>query len=149
VSLEENKTVIRRWIEAANNKDLAVLYGLLAEDYSDPSLQVRGRESYKQLWTKFFKGFPDWHETIENITAEGNRVWVFEKVTATHTGEFEFSGSTFPPTGKKVTIKSANIWRIVNGKVAEKESSVSDLIDFCTQLGVIETTEKAKGLFPK
>jgi C-1 hydroxylase len=121
----------------------------MAENYSNPFLQVRGRESYKQLWIKMFKGVPDWHETIKNITAEGDKVWVPEKVTGTHTGELEFFGSTFAPTGKKFTMKVFNIWRIVDGKVVEKESSVSDTLDFLKQLGLIEYTEKAKKLFPE
>lgn len=31
-----------------------------------------------------FKGFPNWHENIEDIIAEGDKVWVLEKV-AGHT----------------------------------------------------------------
>jgi predicted ester cyclase len=88
-------------------------------------MAIRGSRNSKgkQLWTKFFKWFPDWHETIENITAEGDKVWVLEKVAGTHTGEFEFLGSTFAPTGKKVTMKSFCIWRVVNGKVGCEQSS--------------------------
>lgn len=151
MSLEKKKAIIRRWIEAANKKDSfeAVLDDVMAENYSDPSLGVRGRESYRQLWIKMFKGVPDWHETIENITAEGDKVWVLEKVTGTHTGELEFLGSTFAPTGKKFIMKGFNIWRIVDGKVVEKESAVSDTLDFLKQLGLIEYTEKAKKHSPK
>jgi predicted ester cyclase len=149
MSLEKNKAIIRRWIEADNKKDLAVLDELIAADYFDPSLQVRGLESYKQVLTMVFKGFPDWHETIEDIIAEGDKVWVLEKVTGTHTGELEFLGSTFAPTGKKITMTAVCIWRIVDGKVAEKESEVYDFLDFYKQLGVIEYTEKAKKLFPQ
>jgi C-1 hydroxylase len=149
MSLEENKAIIRKWIEADNKKDLAVLDELLAADYFDPSLQVQGLESYKQLLTKVFEGFPDWHETIENIIAEGDEVWVLEKVTGTHTGLLEFLGSTFAPTGKKFTMTSVCIWRIVDDKVAEKESEVYYFLDFYKQLGLIEPTEKGKKLFPE
>ena len=101
----------------------------------------------------FFKGFPDFHMAIEDIVAEGDKVWVLLKSTGTHTGEFYFpspSGKmmTLAPTGKKITIESVNIRRVVEGKIAEGWN-VTDSLDFLTQLGVIEYTEKAKKLFPK
>jgi predicted ester cyclase len=90
------------------------------------------------------KGFPDWHTTIEDIIAEGDKVWVRFKATGTHTGEYR----RLAPTGKKITATSVNIYRIVNGKVVEVWR-VSDLLDFYKQLGVIEPTEKGKELFPE
>ena len=42
---------------------------------------------------------------------------------------------------------AVSTYRIVEGKVAERES-VFDALDFYKQLGVIEYTEKAKKLFP-
>jgi len=41
------------------------------------------------------------------------------------------------PTGKKTTFTAVHIWRIVDGKIVEKES-VYDSLDFLKQLGVIE-----------
>jgi len=147
--LEKNKATVRRFIEELNKRNLAALDELIAADYFDPSLQVRSLEAYKQLLTTFLRGFPDWHETIEDIIAEGDKVWVLEKVTGTHTGELEFLGSTFAPTGKKFTETCVLIWRMVDGKIVEKESGVYDSLDFLKQLGVIEYTEKAKKLFPE
>ena len=134
MSLEKNKATVRRFIEEWNKRNLAALDELLAADYFDPSLQVRGLEAYKQLLTMLLKGFPDWHETIEDIIAEGDKVWVRFKVTGTHTGEYR----GLAPTGKKVTETGVLIWRIVDGKIVEKESAVYDELDFFKQLGVIE-----------
>jgi predicted ester cyclase len=147
MSLKKNKALMRRWVEADNKRDLTVLDELLAEDYLDPSLQVRGRESYKQRLTMIFKGFPNYHETIKDIIAEGDKVWVLWKVTGTHTGEFEWLGSTFSPTGKKIAMTAAAIWRIVDGKFTEKKSGVVDFLDFYEKLSVIKYTEKGKNFF--
>ena len=145
MSLEKNKATVRRFIEEWNKRNLAALDELMAADYFDPSLQIRSLEAYKQLLTMLLKGFPDWHETIEDIIAEGDKVWVRYTATGTHAGEFR----GLAPTGKKFTETGVLIWRIVDGKIVEKESWVYDVLDFYKQLGVIEYTEKVKKLFPK
>ena len=144
MSLEENKAIIRSLYEADNKKDLSILDELISPDFVDPTFQLRGPESYKQFETLFFKGFPDWHETIEDIVAEAEKVWVRFTGTGTHRGEWR----GLAPTGKKITFQGVQIWHIVNGKVVEKDSII-DLLDALKQLGVIEYTEKAKQLFPE
>lgn len=118
MSLEENKAIIRRLIEAYNKHNVALLDDFMSPDFVDHNLQVQGLESYKQFETKFIKGFPDYHETIEDILAEGDKVWHHLKVTGTHTGEWR----GLAPTGKKVTLTGVNFWRIVDGKIVERGS---------------------------
>ena len=144
MSLEENKAIIRSLYEADNKKDLSILDELISPDFVDPSFQLRGPESYKQFETMFFKGFPDWQETIEDIIAEGDKVWVRFTGTGTHSGEWR----GLAPTGKNITFQGVQIWRITDGKVVEKHSII-DLLDALKQLGVIEYTEKTKQLFPE
>jgi len=150
MSLEENKAIIRRYTEACNKKYLALLDELVAPDYFHSAFPLRGREEYKQFETGLWKAFPDWHETIEDITAEGDKVWYRMKITATHTGELRWFAPTgkmitLAPTGKKFTMTGVSIKRIVNGKIKESWA-VYDMLDFYKQLGVIEYTEKAKKL---
>jgi steroid delta-isomerase-like uncharacterized protein len=144
MSLEKNKAIIRSIYEAANKHDLALMVELTALDYVDHDIPLHGVESFKLFETAFLKGFPDVHVTIEDMTAEGDRVWVHMKYEGTHTGEYR----GIAPTGKKFTMTAFSIFRIVKGKVAERKS-VYDMLDFCKQLGVIEYTEKAKKLFPE
>jgi len=129
--------------EADNKKDLSILDDVISPDFYDPSFHLRGAESYKQFETAFFRGFPDWIETIEDVIAEGDQVWVRFTGTGTHKGAWR----GLAPTGKKVTFKAVQMWRIVNGKVVSKDSII-DLLDALKQLGVIEYTEKAKALVP-
>jgi len=144
MSLEKNKAIIRSLYEAANKQNIALLVEFMAPDYVDHDLQLRGRESVKQFENLFFKSFPDLHVTIEDITAVGDKVWVRVKYEGTHKGKYR----GIAPTGKKFAMMAVSINRIVEGKVAERES-VFDALDFYKQLGVIEYTEKAKKLFPK
>ena len=111
MSLEENKAIVRRMIEANNKKDLAVIDAVLDEfmalDFVDHTSQVRGRENVKKAYAMVLKDYPDLHRTIEDIIAEGDKVWFLEKVTGTDS------------SGKKMDATALNILRIVNGKFVE------------------------------
>ena len=79
MSLEENKAIVRRFIEIYNKRNLDLIDDLVAPDYVDHTNKV-SREGLKQLFNMALKAFPDWHETIEDIIAEGDKVWVRVKV---------------------------------------------------------------------
>jgi len=91
----------------------------------------------------YLKVFPDWHETIEDIIAEGDKVWVLLTATGTHTGEF----LGLAPTGKKITLMTIDIYRIANGKLVWGRRVPTPDLAFFKQLGVVEYTEKGKKLF--
>jgi len=111
MSLEENKAIVRRFIEEFNKRNLAILDELTAPDYVDHDRKVRGRETDfnhgKQAVAKLLKDYPDLHTTIEDIIAEGDKVWYLEKDTGTDS------------SGKKMDVTSLIILRIVNGKFVE------------------------------
>ena len=133
MSLEENKVIVRRLFEEFNKHNVALLDKLIAPDYFDHALQSRSLEEYKHFISMWINGFPDFHVTIEDIIAEGDKVWVLVTFTGTHTGEFR----GLAPTGKKCKIKVVHIYRIFNGKVVEGWS-LDDWMDCYKQLGAIE-----------
>lgn len=61
------------------------------------------------------KAFPDRVDVIEEVIADGDRVGLLFRVTATHTGNF----FGIPPTGKKVDVYEIAMLRIVNGQMVE------------------------------
>jgi predicted ester cyclase len=77
--LEENKAIIRKMVEASNKKDLAMIDEYMALDFVDHSSQVQGRENAKQGYSKVLKDYPDFHRTIEDIIAEGDKIWFLER----------------------------------------------------------------------
>jgi steroid delta-isomerase-like uncharacterized protein len=143
MSLEENKTLVRRFVHAYNQRNLEVFDELLAPDYFDHSSQV-DREGLKQLMNMAFTAFPDFQETIEDIIAEGDKVWARITFTGTHTGEW----MGLAPTGKKITTEMVDIFRIEKGKLVEYRD-VNNNLDFLKKLGLIEYTEKGTQLFPE
>ena len=146
MSLEENKAVVRRFIEAYNNRNLDIFDDVVAPDYVDQTHQQRGLDNFRQLFTLAFKAFPDWHEHIEEIIAEGDMVWVRVTATGTHTGEWSLSGVPIHPTGRKLAMRMVFIWRVVNGRLTEGRE-VDDSMEFLRQLGLIEFTGKGKEVF--
>ncbi|UCE15812.1 MAG: ester cyclase [Candidatus Bathyarchaeota archaeon] len=119
----------------------------MAPDYigrfTGPPHQLQGLENLKQLFIVGREGVPDWHENIENIIAEGDKVWVRTN-TGTNTGEF----FGLAPTGKKITTYAVDIYRIVNGKIVEGWS-LSDRSLLLKQLDIVEYTERGKKLYPE
>src|SRR4030065_745893 len=107
MSLEKNKAMIRKGVEEVNKRNLAVLDEFIAPDYVDHTNPLRGLEDVKQFYTKAFKDFPDFHRTIEDIIAEGDKVWVLVKFTGTAS------------SGKKIELTTVSILRIVDGKYVE------------------------------
>lgn len=59
--------------------------------------------------------FPDRVDVIEEVIAEGDRVGLLFRVTATHTGNF----FGIPATGRKVDVYEIAMLRIVNGQMVE------------------------------
>ncbi len=144
MSLEENKALVRRFIDTYNKRNLDLLDDIVAPDYFDHTHQRRGLENLKQVLNMGFAGFPDWHETIDDMIAEGDTVWAHLTYTGTHTGEF----FGLPPTGNKATTKAVGIYRIVDGKLTEGQW-ITDGMDLYKQTGAIEITEIGKKLFPE
>lgn len=142
MSLEENKAIILRLVEALNNKDFDLIDDLISADYFDHLLPVRGLEAFKQYANIFLNAFPDLHRTVKDIIAEADKVWIRIEITGTQTGQFR----GLAPTGKKITVPSVIIWRIANGKITER-TQITDNADFYKQLGIVEYTEKGKQLF--
>ena len=134
MSLEENKAIIYKLAEAFNTKNEAVIEELIAPDFVDHAMQLKGRDAYKQMENRIYEGFPDIQRTIEHIVAESDTVWFLQRSTGTHTGEYH----GIPPTGRKFSSTGVVIYRIVDGKVKEKVSQVLDLLEFYKQIGVID-----------
>ena len=118
---EENKAIVRRWLEdGLNARNLAIIDELFAPDYGNhsPRLGVVGREYTALETAEFFVAFPDWRTTIDDVIAEGGKVVVRRTVQGTYTGEVQ--GAPVPPTGKLVTFTIWEMFRVSDGKIVER-----------------------------
>ena len=95
---EENKSIVRRYIEEGlNQRNLQLFDEILATDFANhsPRLGRVGREATVQNFAQILKAIPDRHSTIEAIVAEGNNVCVRASVQGTHQEEIQ-GGTTLP-----------------------------------------------------
>lgn len=120
--LEANKEIVRRVLkEGVNAHNLEFFREMLTPDYARHSQattemqEIRGVEGMLEFLKANFTAFPDWHETIELMIAEGDKVAYITTGTGTHTGPM----GDIPPTGEKMEITNYIIQRIENGKIAE------------------------------
>ena len=126
-----NKELIKSFIEEVFNKrNLEVIDKYHAAKLTN--LPGKTAESFKKFLTTLFSGFPDLHVNIEHILAENDFVLVFLNFTGTHRGGFE----GMIPTNKLVKIRSADLYRIENGKIVE-HWDVVDRLDLLKQTGAI------------
>jgi len=123
MSVEEtNKALVRRIIEqCVNTGDLDAFRQVLAVDYrrhSQATLdmpEIEGHEQMLAFLSANFSTFRDWHEEIELMIAEGDRVALITRGTGTQTGPM----GEIPATGRKIEVMNYIIHRIENGRVAE------------------------------
>ena len=142
MSSEENKALYRRWFEeVVSEGNLELADELLAPDYvlHFPGLPAPlDREGHKQLVMMFRNAFPDWHESVDGVTAEDDRVVIRVTGRGTHQGEFQ----GIPATNRRVTATGVGIGRIENGRIAETWAEY-DAMGMMRQLGVIPPPEQA------
>ena len=118
MSIEENKNIVRRYQEAYNNCDFDSLAKLVAADVLTPNIisgMPPGIEGAKAVHQTTLIGMPDYHTTIEDLIAEGDKVAARVTMTGTHTGNFWGIAAT----GKRVNLTGIYIVRIANGKIVE------------------------------
>jgi len=137
MSVEENKAILRRMYEEIHNKgNLAAADEFVASEFVDhnpPGPGVPpGPEGVKQGLGMFRAAFSDFHATIEDMIAEGDKVVARLTITGTHKGEF----MGIAPTGKQVTVGVIDIVRIAGGKMVERWGQ-EDMLGMMQQLGIV------------
>ncbi len=137
MSTEENKTIVRRFEELFNEKQVDRADEFVAPDYIDHGAlpgQAPGLDGAKQKWAMYIAAIPDLRVPIEDMVAEGDKVVV--RWTAEGTQRGELLG--IPPTGKRLRFSGISIYRLAEGKVAEVWEQF-DRLGLMQQLGVIPT----------
>jgi steroid delta-isomerase-like uncharacterized protein len=143
MSTEQNKATFRRFFEALNQRNFALLDEIFDTNvvYNVTGLPepMRGPEGVKQLVNGFRAAFPDIQVTVEEMIAEGDKV--VARVTARGTNHGELMGNV--ATGKRAEWYPVHIARFADGKIVEDRITY-DQLGFLQQLGLVPAPEPAK-----
>jgi predicted ester cyclase len=102
---EQLKEVVRDYYaRVINGRDLDAVGEYFADE--------RMVEGVKAGCFRYFEAFPDMHVALDELIAEGDRVFVRSTLTGTHDGEYK----GIPATGRHVAAESAEVFRIADGR---------------------------------
>jgi predicted ester cyclase len=121
VSQEQNKLIVRQWIdEVVNENDLSAAHELATAE----EVTVHRRVS-----SNVRSAFPDVQLTIQSIIAEHDHVVVFWHASGTHQGPWR----GIAPTGKRVVWEGTTWYEVVAGRI-EGEWTTWNRLDMYEQL---------------
>ena len=133
-NLEENKRIVRAFIEAAFNQHRADK----AAEYMTPDIKwhgvtlgtVEGRDNFAGLIGAIVAALPDLRNVEQDVIAERDIVSVRAVVEGTHKGDL----LGIPASGKHVQWDAVDVYRVKDGKIAE-EWAADDLLAFVYGVG--------------
>ena len=139
----EAATIGRRYVEAfLNTGDERVATELLAESVVTHQLGVDSelvdRDALVEQMLGFREAVPDWHLTVEDSVAEGDRAML--RITASGTPQKPWG--KLVPTGRSFEAAGFFAFRVVDGKIVEQWNLVN-LAGIGRQLGLMPPTPRA------
>jgi predicted ester cyclase len=121
---EKHKAMVRRLVEAINaGKEQAAVEELFAP---------RAARRVKRLFAEFRAAFPDWHEAVVELVAEGDTVAGRFRCSGTHLGEFLGEA----PTGRHMEVEEVFFLRAKEEKFVDFWA-LEDSMGRMRQLGVL------------
>ena len=131
MTLDANKALARQYFEElGNNANLDIALEILTAEAVIP---------VQQLTIMLHKAFPDFHVTIEDQLAEGDKVVTRFTARGTHHGVWQSPLGSIEPTGKQFVHEGIRIFRVADGRLVETWGG-ADTLHQLQQLGVIPLT---------
>jgi len=137
-SPEQNKELLRRWIDALASGDDATARELIdAGAFVDhnPGWGTQSIDSVLESYATLRRALPDLRFEVDasNMVAEGNQVAAHSLVKGTHTGEALFGAE---PSGKELVWTHTDFVRIDGGRIVERWTA-TDMLTLFQQAGVL------------
>jgi steroid delta-isomerase-like uncharacterized protein len=140
MTVADNKELMKRAAQAFNHiPDRSGWYDLHAESVQAHGLAPAAldKAGMKGFYTALWGGFPDLTIHIDELVGEGDEVvW---RVTASGTHQGPFQG--VPATGKPVKFGAHYTFRIEDGKIVERWSTL-DRLSVLVQIGAVSLPAK-------
>jgi predicted ester cyclase len=133
---EQNKRLVREITEVIwNGRQLDRIPEFYAADFVGncrPYALREGHAGVRAMVEGAWTAFPDYHEELQDLIAEGDRVAVHLTISGTQLGQW----GPLPPTGKRARFDEIAILQIRDGKVLGQRGVVDNLLAL-RQLGVV------------
>ena len=133
---ETNKDLVRRYYEDLWNRwDLTVAQELISPEIAfrgSLGMTARGLVGFMGYVPAVRAAFPDFHNTIEELIAEGDKVVARLTYRGTHRGHL----FGIVPTGRQVVYSGIAIFRIAGGKIVDGWV-IGDTLALMQQLGAV------------
>lgn len=115
-TIEENKALVSKFIDADNSKDFENLPTYITENFmrhseASPNVVVTNRDQFVEHMRDSLEMFPDARIDVQQIIAEGDRVAVWASYLCSAAG----GGAV----GPKIDIDVSMIYRVEGDKIAE------------------------------
>lgn len=134
---DRNAATIKEAIEAVNQRDFDALRAVIHPEFQRHDLygglpEVTGESGAVDLIQLVLQALPDLHIDVHQLFSTDDRVAAHITLTGTHQGElFGVSG-----TGKHVEFHGINLYRLVDGKLAETWQ-LADVWGLMRQIGAV------------
>jgi steroid delta-isomerase-like uncharacterized protein len=133
---EENKRLVREITEVVwNSRGVDRIPEFYAADFVGdyrPYALRQGHEGVRAMVEGAWTAFPDYHEDVHELIAEGDRVVVLLTISGTQQGQW----GPLPATGKRAKFDEIVILQIRDGKVVSQRGVVDNL-SALRQLGAV------------
>lgn len=133
---DDNKAlVLRHYHEIDVKWNLDAADDQLSADFVDhtaPPGTLPGPAAVKQYLAELHAAIPDLQLSVDDIIAEGDKVVARNTWRGTHRGTLW----GMPATNRSFVMEGVVVWRIANGKIAERWATI-DRFGLFQQLGVL------------
>jgi predicted ester cyclase len=133
--MSDPKQVYERHVAAFNAKDPDADPWSADAEFVAPGARLRGRDDVLGFLQVFWEAFPDAHNEVVRVIAEGPIVAAEGTFAGTHTGTLRTPQGDVPPTGRRVEMR----WSVAceaRGDELASEHLYFDQLDLLSQLGL-------------
>jgi steroid delta-isomerase-like uncharacterized protein len=121
---DENRALVERFYEEViSGGNVDALDELMAPDFIEHGASPGapgGREGFRQFVGRLRSAFPDFRWSVEDWIVAGDKVVARGRGKGTHRGNF----LGMPPTGRPAEWTAIHIFRVEDGRLAERWSEV-------------------------
>src|SRR6202007_248357 len=108
--------LLDKYVAAVNAHDTSTFADIHTENYIQHSgRSPNGLAAQIENFRTIFSRMPDVRVTVEDRIAQGDKIVARMTFTPTHTQPLQ----GIAPTGRRFTLRTIDIWRVENGKLAE------------------------------